>query len=196
MKKVLLTLLVTTLSLATVADSAQADKLCLKVAFNKKTSKVTTSSTVATTCPAGFRELVDTSTFVGLQGAAGTNGSNGATGAAGSNGANGTNGTNGQLNLASCRNEVVTFASCPAGLVCGSTLQCGGAGTSGGSALRDYMVHFSWSLSNAAYVSESYPLFVVQGSSRYPTGITVWSRSEETYGAHVPQIDIVCCLPN
>lgn len=187
MKKVLLTLLVTTLSLATVADEAKADKLCLKVAFNKKTSKVTTSSTVATTCPAGFRELVDTSTFVGPQGAAGSNGSSGA---------NGTNGTNGKVDLASCRNEVVTFASCPAGLVCGSTLQCGGAGTSGGSALRDYMIHFSWSLSNAAYVSESYPLFVVQGSSRYPTGITVWSRSEDLFGSHIPQIDIVCCLPN
>lgn len=194
MKKILLTLLVTTLSLATVVGSAQADKVCLKVAFNKKTSKVTTSSAVATTCPSGFKELVDTSTFVGPQGAAGANGTNGSSGASGTNG---TNGTNGKLDLASCRYEFVTFASCPEGTVCTHTLQCGGSGTTAGSAQNDYMIHYDWALSNdAAYVTESNPILVTQGSSKYPTGIIVSSTSEDTFGAHTPSVGIACCLPN
>jgi len=89
---------VTAISLTGVTYSANADKLCIKLNFNKKTSKVSAAKAVAAVCPKGFTELVDTSTFVGPQGPAGASGSNGAVGP---QGPAGTNGANGNINLAS-----------------------------------------------------------------------------------------------
>ena len=82
------------LMIVSVASSAVADKLCLQTTVNKKTFKATNKSVVAATCPKGYTELADTSSF---QGAAG------ATGATGATGAQGAQGSAGFVNLGACR---------------------------------------------------------------------------------------------
>ena len=76
-------------SVCAVSATANADKLCLKTTVNKKTFKVTTQSARAAACPAGYRAIADTTSFVGpagSAGAAGTTGSAGATGPKGDRG--------------------------------------------------------------------------------------------------------------
>lgn len=164
-----------------ISEKAFAEKVCLRVAFNKKKGTISTTKAIAPTCPKGFTELIDTATLVGPQGPAGKDG---------------INGSNGKIDLSSCRYEGATFAACPEGSMCTNTLQCGGAGTTQGSAVNDYMIHYDWALSNnAAYVTESNPL-LTQGAGRYPTGIMISSASETGFGSHTPSIGIVCCLAN
>jgi hypothetical protein len=64
------------LLLATVAliETAAADKLCLQTTVNKKTFKVTNKRVVAASCPRGYTELADTSSFQGPAGARGAAG--------------------------------------------------------------------------------------------------------------------------
>lgn len=95
MKNILIALLVTSLFMAGAIDSAQAEKLCLKVSFNKKTGKVTTRSTFSATCPRGYNELADSASFVGSAGAAGATGATGAIGASGATGMQGATGATG-----------------------------------------------------------------------------------------------------
>lgn len=68
------TLLLATLSLV---QTAAADKLCLQSTVNKKTFKVTNKRVIAATCPKGFTELADTSSFRGPAGATGAQGPSG-----------------------------------------------------------------------------------------------------------------------
>lgn len=180
-----------------VESAAFADKLCLKVAFNKKTQKVKTTSKVGPVCPKGFKELVDTASFVGSQGPQGPVGPQGLSGPQGAVGAQGADGAEGKIDLASCRSEVATFEPCAAGSSCSNTLTCGGVGTSAGSRLNDYMIQYGWSLSNqAAYVTAANTVLAVGGTFKYPTGMTLTTASEEGYGPHAPSIGMVCCLPN
>lgn len=67
------TLKIVTFVLATTAlvQTAAADKLCLQTTVNKKTFKATNKSVVAATCPKGYTELADTSSFQGATGARG-----------------------------------------------------------------------------------------------------------------------------
>ena len=67
---------IVTLVLATIAlgQTATADKLCLQTTVNKKTFKATNKSVVAATCPKGYTELADTSSFQGAAGAQGAAG--------------------------------------------------------------------------------------------------------------------------
>jgi hypothetical protein len=58
-----------------VTSTAFADKLCLQTTVNRKTFKTTNKSVVAATCPRGFTELADTSSFQGPAGATGASGS-------------------------------------------------------------------------------------------------------------------------
>lgn len=74
------TLLIATLALV---QTAAADKLCLQSTVNKKTLKVTNKSIVAATCPKGYTQLADTSSFQGPAGSQGPQGSTGARGPAG-----------------------------------------------------------------------------------------------------------------
>ncbi len=127
-----------------ISSSASAEKLCLKVVVNKKNGKVTTSRTIAASCPRGFTELVDTSAFVGPQGPAGLRGPTGPAGANGINGTDGTNGTNGGFDLTSCRSERVTFPPCEEGNACGYDVACGDDGLTGGSRDKDLMINWSW----------------------------------------------------
>lgn len=164
--------------------TAQADKLCLKVAFNKKKGKVTTSSTVAATCPKGFKELIDTATFVGPAGA---------TGATGATGPQGPQGIAGLLKLDTCKLEVKTGSSCAEGTVCATTLTCGSPGTNG-SRLNDLMLDWVFTSDTlGAYVSET--VFITPNGKDYPTGIEVGTTSENDLGAHVPSVAIICCEP-
>jgi len=65
-------------------ESASADKLCIRVKYNKKKQRVATSSTIAPQCRRGFVELVDTANFLGPTGAVGPAGAAGPAGADGS----------------------------------------------------------------------------------------------------------------
>jgi hypothetical protein len=165
---------------APACDSAEAAKLCLQVSFNKKTGKTTTKRTIAESCPKGYTELIDTTTFVGPQGPAGSNGTNGA---------NGINGTNGFVPLDSCKYGSVTGSTCAADTVCQTSLSC--AEVSGASA--DYLM-LSWVSDvqpKAAYIVSS--TLLVQPNKVYPSGIEISTTSEDSYGAHVPSLGIVCC---
>lgn len=86
--------LIAGLMIVSVASSAVADKLCLQTTVNKKTFKVTNKRVLAATCPKGYTELADTSSFQGAAGATGAQGAAGATGA---------EGPAGSINLANCR---------------------------------------------------------------------------------------------
>ena len=57
-----------------ITSTAFADKLCLQTTVNRKTFKTTNKSVVAATCPKGFTELADTSSFQGPAGATGERG--------------------------------------------------------------------------------------------------------------------------
>jgi len=177
-------LILTFCSIAFISES-YADKLCLKVSFNKAKQKVTTASTVAATCPSGYKELVDTSSFVGPQGATGASGTNG------TNGTNGSNGTNGFVPLSQCDFGTITGSSCAEGSVCTTTLSCGDFT---GSSANEYMIAWDFSVSNnGAYLVEA--LQLVPTGSEYPSGISIKTTSEDTFGAHIPELTIFCC-PN
>ena len=77
------------LMVVSLASSAMADKLCLQTTVNKKTFKVTNKTVTAATCPKGYAELADTSSFQGPAGATGAQGAAGAAGATGAQGAAG-----------------------------------------------------------------------------------------------------------
>lgn len=63
------------LMVVSLASSAMADKLCLQTTINKKTFKVTNKTVTAATCPKGYTQLADTSSFTGATGPAGASGS-------------------------------------------------------------------------------------------------------------------------
>ena len=83
------------LMVVSLASSAMADKLCLQTTVNKKTFKVTNKTVTAATCPKGYAELADTSSFQGPAGAAGATGAQGAQGVAGATGPAGAQGVQG-----------------------------------------------------------------------------------------------------
>lgn len=87
-------LFITLTFLAALSSESFADKLCVKKKQSVKNNSVVLSRTIktASTCPKGYIELLDTSSF---QGPAGSNGVNGTNGVDGTNGTAGTNGTNG-----------------------------------------------------------------------------------------------------
>ena len=158
-------------------SSSYADKLCLKVLFNKKKQTVSTSSVTAANCPKGFKELVDTSTFVGPQGPAGTNGTNGS------------NGTNGFVPLSQCVFGSTTGVACPDGAVCDTELSCSSVS---GSTSGAYMISWVFDISNkSGYIVRSTNL--VPSGSQYPTGVRISTTSEETFGTHTASLGIVCC---
>jgi hypothetical protein len=66
-----------------ITSTAFADKLCLQTTVNRKTFKITNKSVVASICPKGYTELVDTSSFQGPVGATGPAGAQGPAGASG-----------------------------------------------------------------------------------------------------------------
>lgn len=74
---------------------AQAEKLCLKAVVRGKAKKVRMRSLVAETCPRGFTELADSSSFQGAKGENGSQGPKGDTGAQGNKGDTGDTGPQG-----------------------------------------------------------------------------------------------------
>jgi hypothetical protein len=66
-----------------------ADKLCLKSTLNNKTLKIKNTKVIASTCPRGYTELVDTSIFKGDIGDTGPKGAKGDAGVQGAKGDNG-----------------------------------------------------------------------------------------------------------
>ena len=62
------------LMVVSLASSAMADKLCLQTTVNRRTLRATNKSVVAATCPRGYTQLADTSSFRGATGPAGAAG--------------------------------------------------------------------------------------------------------------------------
>lgn len=202
MKKLLL-LPAFILACSLCVSTVSAELLCVKKKAKVKRGSVALSKSVQvvnlSSCPRGFDLLLDTALFKGDKGDPGTPGvpgTPGAKGDPGQNGDDGINGADGQINLESCRSEFVSFSPCPDGSVCTNTLSCGDANTSNGSEIFDYMIHYNWDLDNdSAYVTEVNPVLTVIGSASYPTGLSLSTTSEETFGTHIPSIGIICCLP-
>ena len=166
--------------------SVNADKLCVRNRVAIRNSRVRLKNVFRTTaspnCPSGYSEVVDASVFKGDRGPQGVPGKDGYAG---------------MLNLRSCREENVVFPVCNEGKACPNSVKCGGEGTSNGSEVNDYMIHYNWWVSeDAGYVTEVTPIMVrALDDSAYPTGVVVTTASETGMGDHTPYVGIVCCLP-
>ena len=179
-----------------ISSSASAATLCVKtkipvwsdgtVSMANRFKYVSGSS-----CPSGYSRVVDSTKFKGDKGDKGDKGATGAQGAVGPQGVKGDRGPG--INVAQCKTEYKTFASCPEGAVCSNQIACGMEGLTGGSSVGDVMMQWGYSLEDngAAYLISS--LKMLYGSNKYPAGVAVDSTSETGYGAHTPSLQITCC---
>jgi hypothetical protein len=154
-------------------------------------------------CPRGFVKLLDTSTFIGPQGATGPQGTQGATGATGPQG------PAGMVDVSSCVTESIWRTTvCAEGGACTMSLSCGGGVVSGGTAssngsrMGDIVVNYvygNWDGSNSfssVGLYKSYATSIqrmVSAPFDYPIGITITTTSERGAGGHLPWLSITCC---
>lgn len=166
-------------------EESHAAKLCLKVAVGK-TGKVTTSSTVAVTCPKGFKELIDTASFVGPTGPTGATGPQGDTGATGSKGDTGATGAAGLVNIPGCKYKYTESAGNNVWLTPSVSCDAG-----------QFMLSHGWFIyegSAKTTIAESSLMLndpsSTNGGTNYPTGVmyTVGSSGSFTGAA-----EIICC---
>ena len=161
-----------------LAGPVYSDKLCLKVSFNKLKEKVSTKSTVAATCPSGYKELIDTESFKGTKGDKGDAGEAGI------------------IDVDSCVTETaIASGAGPEGEVCSLAAYCGAPGTLHGSRLGDILIGWAYNIDNyAGYLVSSF--YIYPPGKTYPTGVQITTTSEQGFGSHVAGIKIICCLPS